>query len=78
MNLKKQDSALYYIKRAALKESTRAFKARYFFLTGQLFESLEQKDSAQWAYKQIIDLNRKAPRKFFVQALLKQNLLIQA
>ena len=75
MNLKKQDSALYYIKRAALKESKRAFKARYFFLTGQLFESLEQKDSAQWAYKQIIDLNRKAPRKFLVQAMIKQNLL---
>ena len=75
MNLKKQDSALYYIKRAAQKESKRAFKARYFFLTGQLFESLEEKDSAQWAYKQIIDLKRKAPRKFFVQATIKQNLL---
>ena len=75
MNLKKQDSALYYIKRAALKESKRAFKARYLFLTGQLFESLEEKDSAQWAFKQIIDLKRKAPRKFFVQAIIKQNLL---
>ena len=75
MNLKKQDSALYYIKRAALKESKKASKARYFFLTGQLFESLEEKDSAQWAYKQIIDLKRKAPRKFFVQAMIKQNLL---
>ena len=75
MNLKKRDSALYYIKRAALTEPKRAFRARYFFLTGQLFESLEEKDSAQWAYKQIIDLKRKAPRKFFVQAMIEQNLL---
>ena len=75
MNLKNQDSALYYIKRAAQKEPKKTIKARYFFLTGQLFESIAEKDSAQWAYEQIIDLNRKAPRKFFVQALIKQNLL---
>ena len=75
MKLKKEDSTLYYIKRAAKNESKKMLKARYLFLTGQLFESIKEKDSAQWAYKQIIDLNRKAPRKFFVQALLKQNLL---
>ena len=75
MKLKKEDSTLYYIKRAAKNESKKTLKARYLFLTGQLFESIKERDSAQWAYKQIIDLNRKAPRKFFVQALLKQNLL---
>lgn len=75
MNLKQLDSAVFYIKRAALKESKRKKKARYFYLTGQLFEALNQQDSAQWAYQNIIALKRKAPRKFLIQATIKKNFI---
>jgi tetratricopeptide (TPR) repeat protein len=71
INLKQLDSASFYIKRAALKEPKRENKARYLFITGQLFESLDKRDSAQWAYSEILALKRKAPRKFLIQAEIK-------
>ena len=74
INLKQMDSATFYIKRAATEEPKRKNKARYLFITGQLFESLEKKDSADWAYKEILDLKRRAPRKFIVQAKIKQSM----
>ena len=75
INLKELDSATYYMKRAALAAPKRKLKARYLFITGQLFETLEQQDSAQWAYEEITDLKRKAARKFYLNAKIKQTLL---
>ena len=75
LNLKQLDSAALYIKRAALEEPKKKNKARYLYITGQLFESLNIKDSALWAYSEIINLKRKAPKKFIVQAKIKQSLL---
>jgi len=75
IQLKTLDSALVYIKRAAIKAPKRKTKARYLFITAQLFERLDQKDSAQWAYQEIIKLKRKAPRKFFINAKIKNTLL---
>ena len=74
INLKQLDSAAFYIKRAALKEPKRKNRARYLFITGQLFESLGKRDSAQWAYSEILALKRKAPRKFLIQAEIKNSL----
>ena len=75
INLKEIDSAAYYIKRAALAAPKRKSKARYLFITGQVFELLGKKDSAQWAYKGITNLKRKASRKFYINANVKQMLL---
>ena len=75
INLKQLDSAAFYIKRAALKEPKRKNKARYLFITGQLFETLGKTDSAQWAYSEILALKRKAPRKFSIQAEIKKSLV---
>ena len=75
INLKEIDSASFYIKRAALKAPKRKLKARYLFITGQLFESLGKKDSALWAYQEIIALKRRVPRKFSIQAKIKKTLL---
>ena len=74
INLKQLDSAAFYIKRAALKEPKRKNRARYLFITGQLFESMGKRDSAQWAYSEILALKRKAPRKFLIQAEIKNTL----
>jgi len=78
IQLKKLDSALVYIKRAAIKAPKRKTKARYLFITAQLFERLNQKDSAQWAYQEVIKLKRKAPRSFFINAKIKNTLLQKA
>ena len=75
LNLKQLDSAAFYIKRAAMEEPKRKNKARYLYITGQLFESLGINDSAKWAFSEIINLKRKAPKKFIVQAKIKQSLL---
>ena len=75
LNLKQLDSASFYIKRAALEAPQRKNKARYLFITGQLFESLGKRDSAEWAFKEIIALKRKAPKKFLLQAKIKKTLL---
>ena len=75
VNLKQLDSASFYIKRAALSEPKKSNKARYLFLLGQIYESLGKKDSAIWSFNEIIDLKRKAPRKFLIQSIIKKNLL---
>ena len=75
LNLKQLDSASFYIKRAALEAPQIKNKARYLFITGQLFESLGKRDSAEWAFKEIIALKRKAPKKFLLQAKIKKTLL---
>ena len=75
LNLKQLDSASFYIKRAALEAPQRKNKARYLFITGLLFESLGKRASAEWAFKEIIALKRKAPKKFLLQAKIKKTLL---
>lgn len=75
LNLSITDSALYYLKKAALHANKRKKKGRYFFISGQLYEQLNQIDSARWAYQQVIDLNRKTSRKLLIQSKIKQLLL---
>ena len=75
LKIKQLDSASIYLKRAALQESKRKNKARYLYITGQLFENLGKRDSAAWAFKEIIALKRKAPKKFSIQAKIKKSLL---
>ena len=43
VNLKQLDSASFYIRRAAIAEPKKSNKARYLFLLGQIYESLEKK-----------------------------------
>ena len=75
IQLKQMDSASFYIQRAAAYEPKRKNKARYLFISGQLLESLQLKDSALLAYYQIRELNRKAPRNILIQAKIKETFL---
>ena len=72
LNTRQLDSASFFIKRAAITAKKDKDKGRYYFLTGQLFESLNQPDSAMWAYEQVVGLNRKIPRKYWINAKIKQ------
>src|SRR6056300_11368 len=75
IQLKEIDSAEVYIQRAAAQEPKRKNKARYLFITGQLLEALELRDSARGIYKEIGALKRKTPRNILIQAKIKETIL---
>ncbi|MPT36853.1 MAG: gliding motility protein, partial [Flavobacterium sp.] len=72
MNLGSIDSALVNLKVA--KDLTRhnEEKARYHFIIGQLYESMNYPDSAYASFQSVIDMNRKSPRRYVIQAHAKQ------
>lgn len=72
VNTEQLDSAKVFIKRAALSSKKYKDKGRFYFLTGQLFEKLKNIDSAMWAYEQVVGMNRKIPRKYWINAKIKQ------
>lgn len=70
MNIKQKDSALYYLKTAASETKINNQKARYNFIIGQLYNDFDKKDSANLAFDKVIDLHRKIPRAFYINAHL--------
>jgi hypothetical protein len=72
INTKQLDSALYYIRNAALTAKNNRDKGRYYFLTGQLYESIKKPDSALWAFEQVVGLKRRTPRKYWINAQIKR------
>lgn len=72
LNLNQQDSALARLRTATLYTKSNEEKARYRFIGGQLFEKAGQKDSAYAAYQSVIDMNRKSPRIYVLQAHARQ------
>tara|TARA_S200000501_G_scaffold356971_1_gene380166 strand:+ start:11598 stop:14138 length:2541 start_codon:yes stop_codon:yes gene_type:complete len=72
INTRQLDSALYYIKNAALTSKDNRHKGRYYFLTGQLYENLKNPDSALWAFEQVVGLKRKTPREYWINAQIKR------
>lgn len=68
INLKEQDSAITYISKAAIHTKNNEEKGRYYYIKGQLLDQLGYKDSANYAYSQVIDLNRKTPRRYMINA----------
>ena len=71
LNNNRLDSAKYFIKKAAINEKKHNTKARYLYITGQLFEKLNEKDSAIWAFKKIKSIRRKISRKFYINSIIK-------
>ena len=72
LNLEQEDSAVAKIKLAIDFTKINQEKARYRFILGQLYQELGYKDSAVASYQTVIDMNRKAERKFVIQAHAKQ------
>ena len=72
INIKQLDSAVYYLRNAALTAKQSRIKGRYYFLTGQLYERLKKPDSALLAFEQVVGLNRKTPRKYWINAQIKR------
>ena len=72
LNLEEKDSALVKLKVATKFTKCKEEQARYRFITGQLLSEMKQKDSAFAAFQEIIDMKRKAPRRYVIQAHLQQ------
>jgi tetratricopeptide (TPR) repeat protein len=72
LNIEEKDSAVVKLKLANKKTKRNEEKERYSFLLGQLYEESGQKDSAIYFYQTVIDMNRKAERKFVIQAYAKK------
>lgn len=72
INVSAIDTAVTNIKRAAELTDNKNEKGRYFYITGQLYNLLDKKDSANWAFQEVIDLKRKSPRIYLVNAYIAQ------
>jgi len=68
INLKQKDSAVTFINKAAIHTKNFEEKGRYLYIKGQLLNELGHKDSANWAFDQVIDLNRRTPRRYLINA----------
>ncbi len=72
LNLEEKDSAVAKLKLAIDFTKINQERARYRFILGQLYQQLGHKDSAVTSYQSVIDMNRKADRKFVIQAHAKK------
>lgn len=71
-NLKHHDTALAYMKDAARLTRKADERGRYHFIKGQLYNALTFKDSANMAFDEVIALNRRIPRKYWINAQIEK------
>lgn len=70
LNLNYPDSSLAPLKTAAEFTKNNEEKGRYYFILGQLHNRLGQPEQANLAFDEVIDLNRKSPRIYMINAEL--------
>ena len=68
INLESYPKAIEALKQASQETKEKPKRGRYYFIIGQLFEHLQQKDSAQAYYQKVIGLNWNIPRRLWVEA----------
>ena len=68
INLDSFPEALPYMKLASENVRDNELKGRYAYIKGQLYNHLGHKDSANLAFEEVIDLNRKSPRVYMIAA----------
>lgn len=72
INLDSLEAALPYIKTASEDIEDNELKGRYSYITGQLYNELGLKDSANIAFDNVIELNRKSPRIYMINAYIEK------
>lgn len=70
INIEAKDSALAQLAIAAAHTKKNKEKARYNYIRGQLYNEFGYKDSANMAFDKVIDLHRKVPRAYYINAHL--------
>jgi tetratricopeptide (TPR) repeat protein len=72
LNLEQKDSAVAKLRIAEEFTRNNEEKARYRFILGQMYQEAGAKDSAVYFYDGVIDLNRRADRKYMMHAYAKK------
>ncbi|PRX48127.1 protein involved in gliding motility SprE [Salegentibacter salegens] len=72
INLRHLDSAVVPLKNAAEFTGNNEEKGRYFYILGQLNNELGQVAEANAAFDKVIDLNRKSPRIYMINAYVQK------
>lgn len=72
INLSKIDTAVQQLKIASAYTKKNSEKGRYYYIVGQLYNQLGHKDSANYAFDKVIELNRKSPREYMINAHLQK------
>lgn len=70
INLGEPDSAVAPLVRAASLTENNEEEARYLFIAGQLYTNLGKKDSANLVFDKIIELKRRSPRIYRINAFI--------
>lgn len=72
LNTKSIDSAITQLEIASNATKNNDERGRYRFIQGQLYNTLDNKDSANIAFDKVIELNRKTPRIYLISAHLEK------
>lgn len=72
LNLEERDSAVVKLRIAEEFSRVNEDRARYRFILGQMYQEAGMKDSAAYYYDGVIDMNRKADRKYMMHAYAKK------
>lgn len=72
INLNAPDTAVQNLKIASHYTKKNPEKGRYYYIIGQLYNQLGYKDSANYAFDKVIELNRKSPRIYMINAKIKK------
>lgn len=72
INLEQKDSAVQKLKLASYYTRSNEERGRYNFIIGQLYNTIGDKDSANIAFGKIIDLNRRTPREYYINAFIEK------
>lgn len=72
INLRAPDSAVVPLKTAAEFTERNNQKGRYYFIIGQLYDRLNEPEKANEAFDQVIELNRKSPSIYMINAYVEK------
>ncbi|MFV0541909.1 MAG: tetratricopeptide repeat protein [Aestuariibaculum sp.] len=72
LNTKSVDSAITQLEIAANATKNNDERGRYQFIQGQLYNTLGDRDNANTAFAQVVELKRKTPRVYFINAQLEK------
>ena len=70
LNINRKDSALVYIDKAATLTHKNEEQGRYLYIEGQIYDAIGEHGLANETYTKIIDLNRKSPRRYMINAYI--------
>ncbi|OUS01668.1 hypothetical protein A9Q86_07825 [Flavobacteriales bacterium 33_180_T64] len=73
INVKSKDSAMTQLKIATEFTKKKKDKARFNYILGQLYDEIGEKDSANIAFDKVIDMHRKIPRPYYINAHLAKS-----